>query len=88
MDPELVKTVFAAVRDRWEESEEPFSGREVQEQLENVGLSLSDDTMERIWAYLADLDAIEIAEEEPGAAPTIENVDVDWSPPHTQVPRI
>jgi hypothetical protein len=88
MDPELVKVVFAAVRDRWEEEESPFDGGEVHELLEEAGIEPSPVQMQMIWSYLEDLEAIETSGEGSNGAPFIEYVDTEWSPPHTNVTRI
>jgi hypothetical protein len=87
MDPELVKVVYAAVRECWEEEERPFDGGEVHRMLEDSGIDLSQVNIDLVWSYLEDLEAIETSAEGSNGAPFIEYVDTAWSAPHTNVTR-
>jgi hypothetical protein len=88
MDPDLIKIVYAAVRERWEEDEAPFDGHFVHELLEDASIQVSRAQMDQLWAYMEDLGAIETGDHDDDGAPWIEYVDTEWSPPHTNVTRI
>ncbi|MBX2998068.1 MAG: hypothetical protein KF893_06110 [Caldilineaceae bacterium] len=88
MDAELIKIVYAAVRERWEEDETPFDGHFVHDLLDDAGIQVSRTQMDQPWSYLEDLGAIEIGDHDDDGAPFIESVDTEWSAPHTNVTRI